>query len=161
MEDHRLEELIRTIRAAFTGTERGDGTSISEAHVIDSYGSEEARRDARHRDPGGAWEDLAGEHIEQGAFAMAFLDGQGLRYYLPAFMVRSLTHPGVSDLPETTIELLFHPPEVDERLEPLSPEQRRAVCLFLRYFASEEMEVHVSTAAGRRALAGGWSLYCD
>jgi hypothetical protein len=154
------QTLIRTIRAAFQGVERGDGISISEAHVIDGYGCEEARRLARRSDPGGAWEDLPRDHLEYGALAIVFLDGEGLRYYLPAFMVHSVIRPSESDLPDLTIQALVHPPSVDERFELLSARQREAVCLFLRYFADAEMALFVDTDAARRALERGWACYC-
>jgi hypothetical protein len=81
------------IRATFRGVTREGGVSWSEADVIDSYGSDREKLEARARDRDTAWEELVDDdhwkHDGAGC-NFPFLDPIGVRYYLPAAMIRCL-----------------------------------------------------------------------
>ena len=85
-EDRKLA-LIEEINAAFDGVSRENGVSLSEAWVIDNYGSDEERAAARKQDTETRWQDVADEAIADGYSCLSFLGEIGFRYYIPAYMV--------------------------------------------------------------------------
>lgn len=51
-------EVVSAIRAAFDGVDREDGVTLHEARVLDNYGSEGERAEARDRDTDRIWEQV-------------------------------------------------------------------------------------------------------
>lgn len=85
-------ELIAAIEAAFTGVSREGGVSLHEAGVIDEGGSAAERLEARLRDTENRWQDVPEEDLWKEMGEYTFLDSIGFRYYLPAFLILSVTH---------------------------------------------------------------------
>ncbi len=86
-------ELIELIKDAFKNVSREGGVSWSETNVVDDYGTEEERRQARERDTDTNWLEVAAipRFREDGGWgSFSFLDAIGFRYYLPAAMLQSL-----------------------------------------------------------------------
>jgi hypothetical protein len=80
---------------------------------------------------------------------LSFLDPQGWRYCLPAFMRWSLLHVGQpgSDLVDDTIYTLSgRSPLSRERLALLSGDQLLAVCAFLQLMAAHPEDVDAQAA---------------
>ncbi len=73
-----------------TGSEvrRGDGVSLHETEIIDSYGSMRERKKALKLDTDQHWWEVKDEWIEGfgGVGGPSFLDDKGFTYYLPAYM---------------------------------------------------------------------------
>ena len=80
------EKLLALIREAFDNVEREDGISLHEADVIDDYGGELARREARRLDNETHWSDIKDDDIERYYWVFSYFDAKGFRYYLPAVM---------------------------------------------------------------------------
>lgn len=61
---------------------------MHETYVVDMYGSEGERRKARRLDVDHYWWEVRDEWIEKfgGNGGLSFLDDEGFRYYLPAYM---------------------------------------------------------------------------
>jgi len=80
--------LIMEIQRAFRNVERGNGVTLHETEAIDFYGSDEERRNARAKDTDRNWQEVDDRWIEEfgGVGGLSFLDEEGFRYYLPAYM---------------------------------------------------------------------------
>lgn len=85
--EQKKANLISEIERAFDGVERGDGVTFHEAHVIDDYGNEVQRAQARLQDTEKRWQDVPDELLLNGDQTISFLDGRGFHYYLPAYLV--------------------------------------------------------------------------
>ena len=152
-------EVIAAIRAAFDGVERG-AVTLHEADVMDSYGSAEERAAARLLDTDRVWEQVPAEDVERFASALSFLDAEGFRYYIPAYMVWTLDNDSTGD--SSAFSTLCHLERLDEReatfvkrLQLLDDGQRRAVALFLLYFTPDRY----AGDDARKALHRFWDKY--
>jgi hypothetical protein len=142
--ENSVESIIEAIRSAFAGVPRGSIT-IHEADLIEDYDSDEEWREAREADNEASWDQVPDQDIEECSTALSQLDHASWRYYLPAYMIRSLRNfreddSGVSDYTIYT----FNPHEkIDalrdyqlERFRFLNQAQSLAVCRFLRYMTA-------------------------
>jgi hypothetical protein len=127
------ESLISEVYTAFDGVSRLGGVSWSETHVIDNYGSMEARLQARALDHDSSWEALVDDlnwDWGDGITGFSFLDPIAYRYYLPAAMIRDLR------CGETSLYTL-RSDEINEQQSLLTPEMKKCVSRFLLYFDEE------------------------
>lgn len=139
-----IDRLIAVIASAFSGVERGDGTSLHEAwqeYAVD----EDHRRDLRSRDTENRWQDVPDSKIEMMS-CMSFFDPVGWRFYLPAFMIWTLKNWRTTDLIiADSVVWTFgvnpsNPDSATSRFSLLNAEQSRAVYEFLRFFCEYEPE---------------------
>ena len=160
------EAIIEAIRAAFAAVPRG-AITIHEAEVIDEYGSDDMRAEARLLDSEPSWESVPDADIEQCTTALCYLDPLGWRYYIPAYMIWSLRYfrvntSIVSDFTIYTFDLSGTDLGIREykleRYQLLDAAQSRAVCLYLRYMAANEE--YADSESARRALKEYWGRYC-
>jgi len=87
-EPERRIALIDEIRSAFHDVSLGDGVSAEEAWVLDAYGTEEERTEARRSRQNLPWERVAESRVfEEFVDLFCFLDAKGSRFYLPACMI--------------------------------------------------------------------------
>jgi hypothetical protein len=136
----RRDELVSVVAASFAGVALGGGVSIRETVALDEYASPESRRTARAFDEAHDWSKVVGsrEIMETwGVGGPAFLDAEGLRFYLPVYLMLLLkgddTAPDVAESVRFTLTS-FDDHNLD-RLWFLSREQRccvRDIVIFLR-----------------------------
>lgn len=88
----RRDQLLDQIEVAFRHVSRGSGTTLHEARVIDNYGTQQQRAEARLLDTDTHWSHVDVINIDPGGFCIGFLDDIGFRYYLPAYMSATLRH---------------------------------------------------------------------
>jgi hypothetical protein len=163
--------IIEAIRSAFAGVPPGRIT-VHEAEVIDGYGSDAEREEARRLDTEESWDLVPDQHIEDCPSALCHLDPEGWRYYLPAYMIWSLRHfrssdSIVSDFTIYTFDFGGTSTRVQDylreykeaRFRLLSEAQSWAVCRFLRYMAANEDYADASVA--NQALDDIWGRFCD
>ena len=86
------DRLIQEIESAFQAVQRLDGITLHEAMVLDNYGSAQEQQAARALDPEDHWQDIPDAVMRDCDSALSFLDIQGFRFYLPAFMRMGLRH---------------------------------------------------------------------
>ncbi len=132
-----LRSLEAQILSAFRGVTRDGGVSWSESRIIDHYGTDEEREQARKLDTEASWEDLIDSpawtcHVGIGGFN--FLDPIGFRYYLAAAMAR-LTRG--DDDPDQVLAFVLN---IDsdfsrEHISLLTQDQAAVVARFLRTMA--------------------------
>ncbi len=66
--------LIEEITTTFDGVSREGGVSLHESYVIDDYGSEAQRMEARKLDTEMRWQDVPDADIAAGDSCLSFLD---------------------------------------------------------------------------------------
>jgi hypothetical protein len=86
-------KLISDIEEAFKDTTRQDGVTLHEAFADDNYLSKEECLEARKLDTDTRWQDVPDEVIKKIPSPFTFLDGNGRRYYLPAYMRFGVKYP--------------------------------------------------------------------
>lgn len=133
--EQQRAEAIAEIRMAFENVQRGNGVSLREADVIDGYGTQEERKEARAKDTENSWQGVPHEDIEHFSWVFPFLDPVGFRYYIPAYMIWCLHHD--SDSVDATIcalkahENVKHKTKESARIEIFNTEQSKAIAMFL------------------------------
>jgi hypothetical protein len=138
MTEHQ-RELLKLIEDAFRDVELGDGVSLHEADVIDTYGPLWERRAARETDEKHDWRKLVSdpELIRVGADALSFYDAIGLRFHMPAYLSLAVTDPIGDDTGRVVADLMYHlthiPEFQRERFSILSALQRACVREVLKY----------------------------
>lgn len=152
LNEQRKLALIEEISAAFDGVSREGGVSLSESWIIDDYGSEEERAEARKQDTEVRWQDVPDMGICYGYSCLSFLDDIGFHYYVPAYIVWCLRNmddeaPEAPILDSMTLESLIsslggRPGKLDEyhlsRYKRFTPAQSKAVAHFLKYMEERE-----------------------
>ncbi|MBM0745278.1 hypothetical protein JOY44_27795 (plasmid) [Phormidium sp. CLA17] len=78
--------LIEQIASAFANVERWDGVTLHQAIALDSYASDKAVAAARLQDTDTHWTEIQRVTLVDFESALSFMDEQGTRYYLPAFI---------------------------------------------------------------------------
>ncbi len=179
----QVSALIEEITEAFLYVSRGNGIMLSEAWVIDAYGSDEERAAAKAQDTDTHWQEVPEDDISFGYLCLSYLDPVSFRYYLPAYMIWTLKNYGHTD--STTPEAIFSnlkltdqnfhqwavdlkqrlgllpPPEYSkinkrelERFNIFSLEQSKSIAHFLQFFA----ECHTDEIA-QKALDSSWQKF--
>jgi hypothetical protein len=89
MERHDAEKRIRS---AFAGVSLGSGVSLRQAKIIDRYGQglSQAEFEPPRSEVTQDWTAIPDSELL--GDCIAYLDGEGLRYYLPALMIWLLDH---------------------------------------------------------------------
>jgi hypothetical protein len=158
---HTIEAAIRE---AFAGVRLGDGVSLVEAEAIDGYYDQMSMAEAhRHRqfETTDDWTGLTASELD--SQNLAHLDPEGLRYYLPAFMLRLLDdyQPGEMWCIGTVARLDQRDPHPFGFIELLTNAQRAAIAAYVEALP-ELVELDYQDAAIiDRSLAQVWRAYID
>jgi len=87
------DEVEAAVRAAFAGVRLGGGISLRQAQAADTWGDDHTEAEWRALPRGEVTDDWSlVPEAELRRDGTAYLDEQGLRYYLPAFMLWLLDH---------------------------------------------------------------------
>ncbi len=153
MNDSSIENAILAIEESFVGVRLGDGISLREADVIDDYGSESERAEARASDEKEDWRRIPDELIERYPDVLCFMDEAGLRFHLPAFMRFTLRRFETSESRsiDSAIFRLCNPDTIETLRVNLTHAQSAAVLQFLA--RCKEIEDHSSTTESEIDLA--------
>ncbi len=171
MSDRRAEEIRAISRAeleaaiggAFHGVVLGDGVSLRQAQVIDDYGrgmTEAQFRALPDQEVTNDWSAIPVTELE--SENIAHLDAEGLRYYLPAFMLRLLDDYGDG----SEMWAIGTIGALDQRrghplgfLELLTTEQRQVIATYVRALPSIVQLDWEAAHSLERALRDVWSRY--
>jgi hypothetical protein len=168
VKDSLRAELIAEIEAAFQNVQRGGGLTLFEAHM-EGVGSEADFQRARAREIHATWRDVPDKVIARCYSALSFLDPEGFRYYLPAYMrfaVRYFDDPKLWDEPavDWAIYAFRGYESFREYKEPLfsifDEPQARVICRFLRFMANCTNQ-QADDEAAREALQSYWGRFCE
>lgn len=135
MDNQTKNSLILEIEDAFSGVRLGEGVSWREALVIDDYGSDEERKTARSQDEKEDWKKVPLELIGDLRYqsSLSFLDGAGLKYYLPICMIYVLEKGDTSDsaIDASLLHTLTNEEIAIELIDHLTDQQQACVRSFL------------------------------
>jgi hypothetical protein len=152
------KEVEDAVRSAFAGVRLGRGVSLTIAELIDE-GADPATIDSLlGTEPDEDWASIPVEELER-AEAIAHLDAEGLRFYLPALMSHLL-----DDYQPTAMWSIGTIAALDQRarhprgfLELLSKKQREAIAIYVRALPElVELRYEDSTRVSR-ALQDVWA----
>lgn len=129
----QINDAVDYIAYAFAGVTLGHGVSLREADVIDVYGTNDERTAAREQDELHDWQRIPDEDIETHSSVLCFMDDEGLRFHLPAYMRFSLRRyrESKSMSTDSTIYRLSDPDCIKRLLACLTDQQVDAIKMFL------------------------------
>lgn len=129
----QTDDAVNQIVNAFAEVSLGNGVSLREADVIDDYGSANERAAARKHDEHHDWQRIPDEDIENHSSVLCFMDDEGLRFHLPAYMRFTLRRYRESESISTdsTIYRLCDPDCIKQLSAYLTSQQIDAIKTFL------------------------------
>jgi hypothetical protein len=154
-ERERVERTLGLIERGFDGAPPPDQQhrTLFQAEAWDAYERIDQRKDHK-----GRWQDLPDSHIHECTNALAHLDEQGIRYYLPALMSYFVRAPQARrlwsyesllyTLQPSTGDLKAHQ---RQRFSLLTRPQREAILAYLEHIEAPEEDL----LPWRRVLAAG------
>lgn len=159
------DEIITEIRSAFGGVSLTGGISLEQARVMDNYGegvTAEEFAQLPKREITEDWSAIPYDVLES-FDCVAFLDDKGLRYYLPAFMLRILDNYDSSSMMTIgTLSALYPKNETQKRnLSALDIRQRRAIAMFLKGLPDLVELWGENSTVVERAYDRYWSKYLE
>jgi len=156
--------LIKDIEKAFNDVVLENGVGIFEAEAIDDYAddNEVKKQRAKDRETWDRWQDIPDEIISKYYSVLCFVDPQGMKFLLPAYMRFALKRYDIdaSASIDSTIYAL------DRGLESfkgdpeiLSENQKSTIAKFLKYLVLEAGDNFVDSLVASRAYEQHWSKY--
>ena len=122
------EYVRRKIISAFEHVVLGDGIGLWQAQAIDDYESTEAQLQARERDEKTDWQSIPPEDIFYCESSLSFLDPEGMRFLMPAFILAELSG-------QTNVGPVFHLAQgsitFPDRFKLFDTRQKQAISCFL------------------------------
>lgn len=165
MQSSTRAELELIVRNAFAGVRLGQGITLRRAGLLDTWDGDAPNFIDRVPDGGETLDDWAAvPPVDLESNHIAHLDAEGLRFYLPALLLRLLSHYGDGSEMWTigTIRAL------DQRrrhprgfLELLTDKQRRAIAVYVRTLPQLVDLAAEDASTISRALRDVWSPYLD
>ncbi len=156
--------IIRAIEEAFGGVRRGNGVTLHEADAMDDGATGETLIRARAKDSERRWQDVSPEAMERMYSALAFLDAEGFRFYIPAYMTWTLgnyANSGSMTVDNTIYSLWPNARGSEARYAMLTAAQKRCIAQFLWFMAAQAGEQHVDAYAATRALEDTWYSHLE
>ena len=153
--------LIAEITAAFDGVSREGGIALSEGAVIDDYGCDEERAEARLLDTDTRWQDVTDDDITQHWASLEFTDAIGFRYYIPAWMIKDLRgYNAQYGISSDAVSYLRTPSNAHtkEIYRLLTPPQCKAIYHFVEFIANYGHKDYDGKKAATY-LEGYWNRY--
>jgi hypothetical protein len=156
--------LIKDIETAFNDVVLENGVGIFEAEAIDDYAddNEVRRQRAKDREAWDRWQDIPDEIISKYYSVLCFVDPQGMKFLLPAYMCFALKRYDID--PSASIDSTIY--ALDRGLESfkgdpeiLSENQKLVIAKFLKYLVLEAGDNFVDSSAASRAYEQHWSKY--
>ena len=163
------QSVLAEIHEAFQDVSREGGVSWSESEVIDDYGDDAERDEARSRDLDTHWTQLVDDpnwHCEPGVGGFTFLDPIGFRYYLAPGLVRIVRDINATDGIDLEFRLGIGTDEPSEYLKSqhslLDTRQRKCIARCLLFFEREAATTSCDNGVQvLEFLDAGWSQYLE
>ncbi len=147
------QEVGAHIREAFRGVRLGSGVGLLEGQAIDDYADDATRKAYREQDEKNDWQRISVDALNRCNSSLSFLDAEGMRFHLPAFLIAELNG-------ELNVDPIFHLTQLDDyaksKLATLSSEQRKAVREFL-LFLRDDPDYEFDRPQIERALSDYWN----
>lgn len=138
LEFERLQpkfQLIEQIKSAFLGVKLGNGIGLKEADGIDDYADEETLACYRITDEKKDWQVISVDTLNRYHCSLSYFDVEGMRFYLPAYLIAELKG-------EYRHELIFTLTYLDkhskQKFSLLNQEQRKVIRDFLEWAMDDD-----------------------
>jgi hypothetical protein len=130
-EPDNIAHAKAAVREAFAGVTLGGGVGLAEAQALDDDASNEVRAACRAGDEKSDWAAIPLRDLNRHSGSPAFLDADGMRFHLPAYMVADLDG-------DYRHEFAPYLCGCQETFSLLTPLQRNAVEMYLRAISEKE-----------------------
>lgn len=159
MKEQQKARVIKYIEAAFVGVKQPDKLTL---HVAEAHDSYDYDHDEEHhkKDYIGPWLDIPAEHFANCQSALFQLDAEGLRYYLPGFMIWHLKNFDQAGVPiiDSVLFALNVDPKDNKRFALFNKEQLNACFLFVKYLV-DCGGANTDQVVAQRMLEHYWHKY--
>lgn len=155
------QQLTAEIEAAFKDAELNDGIGINEADRIEVGDRDAFIQKGRNLDRlwWRSWRDIEDKYIASYSSVMDFMDAEGLRWALPAYMIYIINHYKEGSFSvDTTIYILEEGALGSDKRDIYTVEQKRVIAQFLQYMLTIGEE-WVDVESAQIALDKVWGVY--
>ena len=155
------QQLIGEIQAAFKDVELKDGIGINEADRIEVGDRDAFRQKGRNLDRlwWRSWSDIEDKYIASYSSVIDFMDAEGLRWALPAYMTYIINHYKEGSFSvDSTIYILEEGALGTDNRDLYTVEQKRVIAHFLHYMLTIGEE-WVDVDSAQKALDKVWGVY--
>ena len=155
------EQLIEEIEAAFKDVTLEDGIGINEADSIEMGERDSVNNTARNQDRSWwqEWTDIEDKYISSYSSVMDYMDAQGIKWVLPAYMTFIVKHYKEGSFSiDSTIYILEEGASGSDGLDLYTVEQKKVIARFLEFMITVGDE-WVDTASAEGALDKIWKKY--
>ncbi len=132
--DAKRRHVVELIRVAFKGVRLGNGVGLWQGQAIDDYMYEKEQAECRERDEKINWEAIPIDDLNQCSSCLSYLDPEGMRFILPAFLVSDLK--GTLDQ-EISFYLIGLDDFTRDHFNLFTDTQRAAVAAFLEILSDD------------------------
>lgn len=162
LDESARDALVRQIEIAFDGVSLGDGIGILEAWAIDRCVSDKDRQRARVSDYRADWTLIPDSVLEDHYSVLAFMDREGIRFALPAYMRFATRNFEKSQ--SLSVDAPIYSLGSGWAAPPGGPElftrlQRATIAKFLRVMVVEIGEDYVDATAASEAYDNFWVAF--
>ena len=155
------EQLITEIETAFKDVSLEDGIGINEADSIEMGERDSVRNTARNQDRSwwSGWSDIEDKYISSYSSVMDYMDAQGIKWALPAYMIYIIKHYKEGSFSiDSTIYILEEGALGTDRRDVYTDQQKKVIAEFLLFIVSVGKE-DVDVESAQVALNTIWKQY--
>jgi hypothetical protein len=164
-----MSKIKNTIIQAFDNVSYPKNITLYVAQAHDNYEYDEDKK-YKKNDFVGKWQDIPISHIEDCCCALSHLEPDGVRFYLPAFMLWVLDNyeSQTEDISYATFSafLTFKNKDLEnfhnEQFSLFNKEQKYACAIFLKYFidnCNAEINYNAEVKVAEQAFKQTWCKY--
>ncbi len=148
--------LVAQIEDAFKDVSLCNGIGIFEADAVDDYASEEVRINERNRDIRDDWKSISDDVIDQHYSVLSFMDEDGLRFSIPAYMRFAVRFYETSASASIDSIIYLFASQRDWKF--LSNKQMKVIASFLSYMVLEADD-YIDSYQASLAYEKTWSQF--
>jgi hypothetical protein len=126
--------LKAKIELAFAGVTLGDGVGLKEGRGLDDYADPDVLAQLHTQDERTDWHRLTSDDLLSYQSSISFVDAEGMRFHLPAWMLAELQDEGIAGLSSKLCRIA---PHNERQFALLSTEQRSVVREFLEFMRGD------------------------
>ncbi len=155
------EQLIKEIEIAFKDVELKDGIGINQADRIEMGNRDVLIQKGRNLDRmwWESWRDIEDKYIASYSSVMSFMDSQGIKWAMPAYMIYIINHYKEGSFSvDTTLYILEEGALGSDKQDLYTLEQKRVIAKFLQYMLSVGEEF-IDAESAQMALEKEWGKY--
>lgn len=161
------EQIIQLITKAFADVKLGNGISLEQVKIMDESSIGDPIKKVPSVDSERHWSEIPSEILRK-YWALSYLDNEGFRYYIPAFMIQELKD-FKQDEPYVRSGIIFqlYPNKKHQwdfsinRYSLLTPKMKQATYYFLQFFAENLPWGTEDKTNAERAIRNYWGEFAQ